>query len=60
MPDSDMPGTWSPTPDDVAASNIGQLMKAKGFSSFADLHRWSVEDSNAFWHGLDVEIGIDN
>jgi acetoacetyl-CoA synthetase len=46
---------WAPTQDQVDAAPITAFMKAaaagtgKTFSSYADLHRWSVDDREAFW-----------
>lgn len=46
---------WTPTQDRVDAAPMTAFMKAaaartgKGFSSYADLHRWSVDDREAFW-----------
>lgn len=46
---------WTPTQDRVDAAPMTAFMKAaaartgKVFSSYADLHRWSVDDREAFW-----------
>jgi acetoacetyl-CoA synthetase len=46
---------WTPTQDRVDAAPMTAFMKAaaartgKGFSSYADLHRWSVDDREVFW-----------
>jgi acetoacetyl-CoA synthetase len=46
---------WAPTKDQVDAAPMTAFMKAaaagsgKDFSSYADLHRWSIDDREAFW-----------
>ncbi|AZO01144.1 acetoacetate--CoA ligase [Mesorhizobium sp. M9A.F.Ca.ET.002.03.1.2] len=46
---------WTPTQDRIDAAPMTAFMKAaaaragKDFSSYADLHRWSVDDREAFW-----------
>ncbi|WP_256753891.1 acetoacetate--CoA ligase [Mesorhizobium sp. Mes31] len=53
-----MPGDaplWTPTQDQIDAAPLTAFMKAAAaktggtFSSYADLHRWSVDDREAFW-----------
>ncbi|PAQ11212.1 acetoacetate--CoA ligase [Mesorhizobium temperatum] len=46
---------WAPTKDQVDAAPMTAFMQAaaaatgKDFSSYADLHRWSIDDREAFW-----------
>ncbi|MGX5831726.1 acetoacetate--CoA ligase [Mesorhizobium sp. 43Arga] len=46
---------WTPTQDRIDASPLTAFQKAAeakagaSFASYADLHRWSVEDRQAFW-----------
>ncbi|TIP10872.1 acetoacetate--CoA ligase [Mesorhizobium sp.] len=46
---------WTPTQDRVDAAPMTAFMKAaatrtgKDFFAYADLHRWSVDDREAFW-----------
>ncbi|MBZ9742581.1 acetoacetate--CoA ligase [Mesorhizobium sp. CO1-1-4] len=46
---------WTPTQDQIDASPLTAFMKVAAantgspFSSYADLHRWSVENREAFW-----------
>jgi acetyl-CoA synthetase len=49
---------WSPTPDGVRGSNLGGLMEARGLRSYEELHRWSVEDREAFWETMTRVLGI--
>jgi len=51
---SDTP-LWSPTPQRAAATNLAAFgLKAgqragRALESYAELHRWSIEDREAFW-----------
>lgn len=46
---------WTPTQDQIDAAPLTAFMKAAAskagstFSSYAELHRWSVEDREGFW-----------
>ncbi|WP_027061501.1 acetoacetate--CoA ligase [Mesorhizobium loti] len=46
---------WTPTQDQIDASPLTAFLKAAEtkagatFASYAELHRWSVEDREAFW-----------
>ncbi|AZO32110.1 MULTISPECIES: acetoacetate--CoA ligase [unclassified Mesorhizobium] len=46
---------WTPTQDKIASAPMTAFMKAaeaksgKAFSSYAELHRWSIDDREAFW-----------
>ncbi|RWM18351.1 MAG: acetoacetate--CoA ligase [Mesorhizobium sp.] len=46
---------WTPTQERIDAAPLTAFMKAaaakagEAFSSYAELHRWSVEDRGAFW-----------
>ncbi|MDX8502504.1 acetoacetate--CoA ligase [Mesorhizobium sp. VK4C] len=46
---------WTPTQDQIASAPMTAFMKAaaaksgKAFSSYAELHRWSIDDREAFW-----------
>ncbi|RUV56995.1 acetoacetate--CoA ligase, partial [Mesorhizobium sp. M5C.F.Ca.IN.020.29.1.1] len=46
---------WAPTKDQVDAAPMTAFMQAaaaatgKVFSSYAELHRWSIDDREAFW-----------
>ena len=41
---------WAPSPERAAATELARFMKLAGKGSFDELHRWSVEDSQAFWN----------
>ncbi|MDX8512097.1 acetoacetate--CoA ligase [Mesorhizobium captivum] len=46
---------WTPTQDQIASAPMTAFMKAaaakseQAFSSYAELHRWSIDDREAFW-----------
>jgi len=40
---------WYPTTDVVGSSNLAALMQDQGFSTFGELHRWSISEIDEFW-----------
>ncbi len=42
---------WSPSPERVAASNLTRFAAANGWagSSYDEVHRWSIDQPEAFW-----------
>jgi acetoacetyl-CoA synthetase len=40
---------WTPSPERAASTELARFMKLAGKSSYAELHRWSVEHSADFW-----------
>src|SRR5919107_1670010 len=40
------------TPSDPEATELARLMRARGFSDYDELWRWSVEDLEGFWGAL--------
>ena len=49
---------WTPSPEEVAASNVGWLMRRTGAASYAALHRWSVEHREAYWAAVIERLDI--
>ena len=43
---------WTPSPERAAATELARFMKLAGKRDYAELHRWSVEQSPAFWNLL--------
>ena len=43
---------WTPSPERAANTELARFMKLAGKSSYAELHRWSVEQSGDFWELL--------
>ncbi len=52
------PPVWIPTEKEISDSNIGKLMKEKGFFNYHDLHKWSVENRGDFWEFMVEKLGI--
>src|SRR5881628_915442 len=40
---------WEPDPEDARTTHIGALIGELGLRSYEELHRWSVENREAFW-----------
>jgi acetoacetyl-CoA synthetase len=40
---------WTPSPERAAKTELARFMKLAGKSSYAELHRWSIESSADFW-----------
>ena len=50
---------WTPTPAQIAATNLAPLMRETGAEDFAALHQWSVVNPEAFWARTIKTLGID-
>ncbi len=59
MAHTDPPGTWSPTPETIANSNIAAMMRSRGFASYRELHQWSIGDRSAFWAAVLDDLALD-
>lgn len=49
---------WLPAADAVTRSNLGRLMHERGFAAYADFHRWSVTERDAFWDLMIRRLGL--
>ena len=49
---------WLPSPAHTEAANVGALMAEVGKTSYAQLHRWSVENRDGFWSAAIRRTGI--
>jgi len=49
---------WWPTPERIAESNIGWLIREVGARSYGKLHRWSVGHRAEFWSRMIRRLGI--
>jgi len=49
---------WTPTNESVRSTNIAALMADMGIDSYADLHRWSIENRPEFWDTMVARLGI--
>ncbi|MFQ5651267.1 MAG: AMP-binding protein [bacterium] len=52
------PLAWQPGKEQLARSNLAVFMKALGFESYAELHRWSVQNRADFWQKVIARLGI--
>jgi acetoacetyl-CoA synthetase len=53
------PVLWTPTPEQVEASRIVAFARAAGQpTDYAALHRWSVDDLDAFWTEVWRQFGV--
>jgi len=48
---SDTP-LWTPSPERVARTRLAQFMQQAGHGNYAALHRWSIDEREAFWNLL--------
>jgi len=49
---------WFPDPKTIQQSHIKQLMQEKGFSTYEQLHQWSVKEYANFWQTLTTRLNI--
>jgi acetyl-CoA synthetase len=49
---------WSPSVEQLAGANVARLAAALGCSSYAELHRVSVDEPDRFWRSVVADLGI--
>lgn len=49
---------WTPSPEFIATTNMAWLMQQAGAESYDALHRWSVEQREAYWEQTISRLGI--
>jgi len=49
---------WHPSDQYLSRSRLRQFAEAHGHTDFPSLHRWSVEDLDAFWRAVEKDLGI--
>jgi acetyl-CoA synthetase len=52
------PFAWTPSAAYLSRSRLRRFAAAHGQHDFASLHRWSVEDLDAFWRAVDLDLGL--
>jgi acetyl-CoA synthetase len=57
MPKSLQPA-WTPTLDFISTTNIAWLMHRAGVDSYEALHKWSLQNREAFWTATIERLGI--
>lgn len=45
----DVKPSWVPSPESIHKTNIGKLMKEKGFKTYQELYDFSVQNKEQFW-----------
>jgi acetyl-CoA synthetase len=53
------PFAWTPSPEVVAYSNVGQFMRRHGIASHDELIRRSTSDVAWFWDAIVADLGIE-
>jgi len=49
---------WEPPDELLTGSKLARYMRERGFSSYQELWRWSVEDLEGFWGSIWDEYGL--
>ncbi len=50
--------TWTPSPEQLEAANIGRLARMLGYTGYAELHRASIDEPDRFWRAIVDDLGI--
>jgi acetyl-CoA synthetase len=50
---------WTPTPEQVAQTNVMRLARRLGCTDYHELHRVSINDPERFWPALIEDLGIE-
>ena len=43
------PIIWEPSASRIRDSAMYRFMQAQGYDTYADFHRWSIDDAPEFW-----------
>src|SRR2546425_485840 len=57
-PEEGPPAAWMPEPDELKRTNVDRLREKMGLRRYADLHRWSTENREAFEGDVLNSLGI--
>lgn len=57
-PGSSPTPVWHPTADVVGSSNLAALMQDQGFTTFDELHQWSISEIDEFWSAVVKHLDI--
>jgi acetoacetyl-CoA synthetase len=49
---------WTPSPETIDASRMTHFMRERGFDSYDELWRWSVDDLEGFWASIWDHFGV--
>jgi len=50
---------WEPPAELLEGSKMARFMRARGFSTYDELWRWSVDDLEGFWRAIWDEFGVE-
>ena len=49
---------WIPSPESAARTNIGALLREKGFAGYDQAYAWSIQDRAVFWEWAVGRLGL--
>jgi acetyl-CoA synthetase len=49
---------WTPSDEEIRATNVARMMRERGFRSVAELHAWSARERTEFWAHMIDRLGI--
>nr|WP_290225717.1 AMP-binding protein [Trichocoleus desertorum] len=52
------PPAWFPTPEQIRSTNIAALMREQAIATYPELHAWSCQHRDEFWHVMIQRLGI--
>lgn len=52
------PPIWVPSPEQIQATHIADLLRELNLNSYAELHAWSVQHRDRFWARMIQRLGI--
>ena len=50
--------TWTASPEQLEAANVGRLARMLGCASYAELHRVSIDEPDRFWRAVVDDLGL--
>jgi len=50
---------WEPPAELLEGAKMARFMRARGFSTYDELWRWSVDDLEGFWRAIWDELGVE-
>ena len=50
--------TWTPSPEQLQAANVGRLAGTLGCASYTELHRLSIEEPDRFWRAVVDDLAL--
>jgi acetyl-CoA synthetase len=50
--------TWTPSPEQLEAANVGRLAAGLDCSTYEELHRVSIDEPDRFWRAVVADLGL--